>query len=217
MAEASRTARNRRWPLLLAAVTLLVAGGVLTHTGWGGSDAAGPAGSTEAGAAPPARLDRAAAVGPSEAGQPSGPAGRPRSIVVPALGVRAAVSPITTEDGALNPPSDPRRIGWWSGGREPGSTRGAAVLTGHTVHTGGGAFDDLEQLAPGDEVVVRTGRSRLAYDVASVRVLSRAELARENTRVFGRSGPARLVLITCEDWDGSAYRSNVVVVARPAA
>ena len=190
MAEAPRTARNRRWPLLLAAATLLVAGGVLTGTGWGGSDAAGPTGSTEAGAAPSARPARAAAVRSSEAAQPSGPAGRPRSIVVPALGVRAAVSPITTEDGALNPPSDPRQVGWWSGGKRPGSTRGAAVLTGHTVHTGGGAFD-LEQLAPGDEVVVRTGRGRLTYDVASVRVLSRAELARRTPACSaGRDLPA---------------------------
>jgi hypothetical protein len=33
--------------------------------------------------------------------------------------------------------------------------------------------------------------------------------------VFGRTGPPRLVLITCEDWDGTEYRSNVVVTAEP--
>jgi len=29
--------------------------------------------------------------------------------------------------------------------------------------------------------------------------------------------PGRLVLITCEDWDGERYLSNVVVTATPVA
>jgi LPXTG-site transpeptidase (sortase) family protein len=142
---------------------------------------------------------------------------RPESVVVPALGVDAPVSPIAIEGGALNPPSDPLSVGWWSGGARPGDSSGAAVVTGHTVHTGGGAFDDLETLVPGDDVVVTAGRDRVAYDVASVRVLTRDELARRSEEIFGRTGPARLVLITCEDWDGTAYRSNVVVTARPSS
>ena len=106
-------------------------------------------------------------------------------------------------------------MGWWSGGSRPGAGTGAAVITGHTVHTGGGAFDDLEELATGDRVLVLSDGTTVAYDVATVEVLSRAELARESTALFARSGPGRLVLITCEDWDGTAYRSNVVVTARP--
>jgi LPXTG-site transpeptidase (sortase) family protein len=120
------------------------------------------------------------------------------------------------QQGALTPPADPQRIGWWSEGAEPGADRGAAVLTGHTVHTGGGAFDDLERLAAGDDVVVRTARGRITYVVDSVRVLGRDQLARQSAKIFDQSGAARLVLITCEDWDGTAYRSNVVVTARPS-
>ena len=67
----------------------------------------------------------------------------------------------------------------------------------------------------GDEVLVRAGRAQVSYAVASVRVLSKARLARQSSGIFGRSGAGRLVLITCEDWDGTAYRSNVVVTARP--
>lgn len=141
---------------------------------------------------------------------------RPDVVVVPALGVRAGVSPIETEGGALTPPADPTRVGWWTGGSRPGAGAGAAVFTGHTVHTGGGALDDLERLVRGDRVFVRSGARELAYDVSSVRVMSKAELARESTDLFARSGPGRLVLITCEDWDGTTYRSNVVVTARPA-
>lgn len=140
---------------------------------------------------------------------------RPEVVVVPALGVRAAVLPIATVDGALTPPADPQQLGWWSGGSRAGADTGASVLTGHTVLTGGGALDDLEVLASGDRVVVESGPEQVTYEVDSVRVLSRDELARRSADLFSRSGPGRLVLITCEDWDGTAYRSNVVVIARP--
>ncbi|HSF34518.1 MAG TPA: class F sortase [Nocardioides sp.] len=136
-------------------------------------------------------------------------------VVVPALGVAAPVTPIRTVDGVLTPPPDPQQAGWWSGGARAGAGEGAAVVTGHTVHTGGGAFDDLETLSPGDRVVVRSGGDALAYRVGTVEVMGRDELARRSGAVFGQTGPARLVLITCEDWDGTGYRSNVVVTAKP--
>ncbi len=140
---------------------------------------------------------------------------RPEVVVVPALGVRAAALPIATVDGALTPPADPQQLGWWSGGSRAGADSGATVLTGHTVNAGGGALDDLESLTGGDRVVVESARAQVAYEVDSVSVLSRAELARRSADLFSRSGPGRLVLITCEDWDGTSYLSNVVVIARP--
>jgi LPXTG-site transpeptidase (sortase) family protein len=147
---------------------------------------------------------------------PSDRALRPSVVVVPSLGVRAPVLGIRTEDGALTPPSDPQEVGWWSGGSRPGAATGAAVITGHTVHTGGGAFDDLETLTRGDRVVVGAAHRQVAYEVASVQVLSKSELARRSASLFSRSGPGRLVLVTCEDWDGTGYLSNVVVTARPS-
>ena len=87
-------------------------------------------------------------------------------------------------------------------------------------HEGAGIVEavgsEVTAAAPGDRVVVLSGDTTVAYDVATVEVLSRAGLARESATIFARSGPGRLVLITCEDWDGTAYRSNVVVTARPA-
>ncbi len=143
--------------------------------------------------------------------------GSPQLVAVPVLGIRAPVDPIEVEAGALTPPSDPGRIGWWADGARPGARHGKAVLTGHTVHAGGGAFDDLETLEAGETVVVDATGGRVTYDVTSVRVLSREQLARENEAIFRSAGPHRLVLITCEDWDGVAYRSNVVVEATPRA
>lgn len=88
-------------------------------------------------------------------------------------------------------------------------------MTGHTVQSGGGALDDLENLAEGDRVVVRSARSQTAYVVGSVETLGKGEVTQRRRELFTQQGPGRLVLITCEDWDGETYLSNVVVVAEP--
>ncbi|MDT0187911.1 class F sortase, partial [Microbacterium sp. ARD31] len=178
--------------------------------------AAGPRPAARSGTAPAAAVPaghdtRSPRTAPAR-GAGRGPA-RPVAVVVPALGVGAALDPIGLQDGSLTPPADPTRVGWW--GARPGSLHGTAVLTGHTVHTGGGAFDELEDLGVGDEVSLRTAGRTLDYEVRSVRVLTRAQLARRSSALFDQSGRARLVLVTCEDWDGQAYRSNVVVTAVP--
>lgn len=207
--------------LLGAVAPALVAGGLLlAGGGLGGTPPSPEAASTSQ---PPAAVQvrepgRTSGSSPSPAPTraPADPGVRPDLVVVPDLGVRAPVTGIRTEDGALTPPSDPQQVGWWTGGARPGASAGAAVVTGHTVRAGGGAFDDLETLAAGDDVLVRSGAREVAYVVDAVEVLTRDELARRSASLFSRSGPGRLVLITCEDWDGTAYRSNVVVTARPA-
>lgn len=143
------------------------------------------------------------------------PAGRPRRIDIPALGVHASVDPIRVVDRALTPPSDPQRLGWWSGGARPGDRTGSALLTGHTIHTGGGVLADLEELTPGDPISVTGERRRVDYRVSSVSILSTEEVARRYRELFDQSGPGRLVLVTCEDWDGEAYLSSVIVIAEP--
>lgn len=143
--------------------------------------------------------------------------GAPRRLVVPALGVDAPVVPVVSVDDTLVPPTDPQRLGWWADGARPGASRGSALVTGHTVNAGGGALDDLETLEPGDRVVVRTDRGRLAYVVRDVRVFSKGAVSDHAERLFSQEVPGRLVLITCEDWNGEAYLSNVVVTAVPAS
>ena len=142
-------------------------------------------------------------------------AGAPREVRVPALGIAAAVHPIRTIGNALVPPSDPQELGWWVDGAKPGAKRGSALVTGHSVHTGGGALDDLETVQPGDTVTVRTDRGRVVYDVDRVRVFSKGAVAAHAEQLFSQSVPGRLVLITCEDWNGEVYLSNVVVTASP--
>jgi LPXTG-site transpeptidase (sortase) family protein len=142
-------------------------------------------------------------------------AGRPARLVVPRLHVDAPVYPIAAPGGVLTPPGDPQTLGWWDGGAVAGARHGGALITGHTVHTGGGAFDDLETLRAGDSVRVRTDKGVIRYAVSGVTIYRKASLARDAAKVFRQSGPGRLVLITCEDWNGSVYLSNAVVFADP--
>ena len=145
---------------------------------------------------------------------PEGPA-EPVRLVAERLRVDALVAPIESADGVLVPPSDPQQVGWWRSGARPGDRSGRILLTGHTVHTGGGAFDDLELLRRGDRLRLRTTDGWLAYRVLRTEFLTVAELARRSSRLFRPGGPERLVLVTCEGWDGSGYDGNTVVVAAP--
>lgn len=142
--------------------------------------------------------------------------GVPHTVVIPELGVRAPVVGITAPGGTLTPPADAQTLGWWSDGARPGSMRGSALVTGHTVSSGGGALDDLEQLSAGDDVRVRTAHGAVDYVVRQVSVYRKATLAQHAEVLFSQTVPGRLVLVTCEDWDGEKYLSNVVVIAEPA-
>ena len=140
-------------------------------------------------------------------------AGPPVRVVVPALHVDVPVVPIGAPGGVLLPPSDPQVLGWWRDGAVPGAALGGALITGHTVHTGGGALDHLQTLSRGDTVVVRTTKGPLHYVVTGVTNYRKAALARDAQRVFSQTVPGRLVLITCADWNGHLYLSNTVVFA----
>ena len=142
-------------------------------------------------------------------------AGEPRRVVVPRLGVDAPVVRIDAPGGVLLPPDDPQVLGWWRSGARPGAAHGSALVTGHTVSSGGGALDDLETLRRGDRVRVRTSRGVIGYEVTGVSVYRKARLAEDAARVFSQTVPGRLVLITCEEWNGSVYLSNAVVFAEP--
>jgi LPXTG-site transpeptidase (sortase) family protein len=143
--------------------------------------------------------------------------GTPQRIVVPRLGVDAPVVGIDASGGVLLPPDDPQVLGWWRSGAKPGARYGSALVTGHTVSSGGGAFDDLETLRGGDRVSIRTTGGTIAYEVTGVTIYRKASLARHASRVFSQRVPGRLVLITCEDWNGTTYLSNAVVIAQPVS
>ena len=141
--------------------------------------------------------------------------GGPSGVLLPQIALSARVIPIAAAGGTLTPPSNPRVVGWWSGGARPGARIGSAVLTAHTVHAGGGAFDHLDKLRLGAIVTVITSTGRITYVATSVTNYPKRSLANHAAELFDQTTRGRLVLVTCEDWNGKVYLSNVVVIAEP--
>lgn len=201
--------RRSWWGLLVAGSCLVVA------TSCGSAPASSPVSAATASKVP---LDAGIAncVQPQKSVERADPhAGVPNRLEIPALGVAVDVVPVGLTDGRLVPPSDPHVVGWWKGGAQPGAAKGTAILTGHTVSTGGGAFNNLKDLHAGDRIVVRTSRGDIEYRIVEVAYYPKSELARLSKQLFSQAVAGRLVLSTCSNFDGKAYRGNTLAFATP--
>ena len=192
-----RTTRERL--AALAAIVLAVVAMVLLVISRGGGD------DRAVGAAPPAV---------TSTGTPT-----PYRLVVRSLHIDAPVVSIAMAKGrVLDPPANPREVGWWNGSAAPGTAQGQTIVTGHTVHTGGGQFDHLGTMRKGAEIELTTPQGRASYVATKVFTLAKPEVAARSAELFGQARQHnRLVLITCGDWTGSEYLTNVLVYARPVA
>ncbi|WP_205474371.1 class F sortase [Nocardioides sp. SYSU D00038] len=141
----------------------------------------------------------------------------PLRLIARSVKIAAPIVPIqVSPDAVLDPPRDPKQVGWWDASAEPGALTGQTVITGHTVHTGGGAMDRVDRLEPGQFVDVQTQRGTMRYEVTKVSVLSKDEVAEKAVSLFGQeTGDGRLVLVSCDDWNGRFYESNVIVFGKP--
>ncbi|GGF43130.1 hypothetical protein GCM10011519_16260 [Marmoricola endophyticus] len=139
---------------------------------------------------------------------------------VPSLKVQAPlVSVKMSKDAQLDPPRNPRQVGYWSGSSAPGALTGQTLVTGHTVHTGGGALDKLGTVKVGQPVVIFRKYSgqvqRTKYRITSVKTYSKKQIATQAPTLFGQDrGKGRLLLITCTGWDGQEYHGNTLVTAK---
>ncbi len=127
------------------------------------------------------------------------------------------IRPIGIEpDGQLELP-DETEIGWYRFGASAGQP-GATVLAAHVAWNDTvGPFGGLGLVGPGDavEVLLDDGRTRY-YEVVERATYGKLELPRE--RIWRRSGPEELVLITCGgafNPDVHRYAENIVVYAVP--
>ncbi len=139
------------------------------------------------------------------------------TLEIPTIRLAAPIDAIEIDPaGVLTPPSDVKRVGWWQRSADPGAGEGQTVITGHTVHTGGGVMNRVKELERGDEVYVHDDGAVHAYEVTAIQTLSKEQVSRRAPALFGQDRPdGRLVLVTCEDWVDGEYQSNVVVFARP--
>lgn len=143
----------------------------------------------------------------------------PVTVRIPGHDVVSQVVPVGVDQGTgeLSVPADPAQVGWYQFGATPGAA-GAAVLAGHVDWKGRpGAFIHLDEVRPGDRIEVDLGDgSSHAFVVAETHLILKTELPPD---LFARTGPPKLVLITCGgEFDRSIhrYRQNVVVEATPA-
>lgn len=142
----------------------------------------------------------------------------PTRVVIPALKIDRQLVPLgVLGDGSLEAPRRPADPGWWQDGPPPG-TGGNAVIVGHLDSTTGPAvFYGLASLNSGDKVMVTRGDGSIArFRVRGVEQVPVTKFPAE--RVYRRSGPAGLVLLTCGGvYDRSAgrYVDNVLVFASP--
>ena len=114
-------------------------------------------------------------------------------------------------------PPDGDVVGWYEFGSAPGDPRGSAVLIGHrdTQAEGAGALFDLDTIARGDVINVRSGKATLTYRVVALRSIDKEGLP---DSLFRRGGPHQLVVITCGGAyipEAGGYQENVVAVAVP--
>lgn len=160
-----------------------------------------------------ARLPSAQAPRPSA---PSERSLRPERITIPVLGIDRRPVPLhVLGDGSLQAPPRYDDVGWWKNGPLPGSA-GNAVVVGHVDSTTGPAvFYGLATLQRGDQMAVtRRDAAVVRFRVRNVQRFPVADFPAD--RVFRRSGPPGLVLITCGgtyDRVAGRYLDNVVVFA----
>lgn len=116
------------------------------------------------------------------------------------LGERSApTDPVATDiAGALLPPQDVTRLGWWVDSALPGSGAGTIVVTGHVddAAQGDGFAKQFARLQEGDQVTLtsRNGQ-QLAYLVDSVTSVDKSNLPVDELNRL--DGPERLALVTC--------------------
>jgi sortase (surface protein transpeptidase) len=198
----SRHRRPRRpalpWLRALLAGVALAAGAVALVS----PDAAVPAGTS----ATPLVLERGT----------ERTAAAPVRVRVPAAGVDSELLRLGTDaTGALVPPDDFDRAGWFTGGAVPGDV-GPAVVAGHVDSVDGPAvFARIGELGPGDEVQVdRADGTTARFTVTEVARYPKTAFPTE--AVYGPTPRAELRLVTCGgEFDRSrrSYVDNVVVTA----
>ncbi|RZU32843.1 class F sortase [Blastococcus saxobsidens] len=140
----------------------------------------------------------------------------PVRVRLPAIGVDSPLVELGTDgDGALVPPADFDRAGWFSGSPVPGAV-GPSVIAGHVDSSDGPAvFFRLDDLAPGDEVLIdRADGTTVRFTVTGAERFPKTRFPTQ--AVYGPTPRAELRLITCGgefDRDRRSYRDNVVVTA----
>ncbi|GAA1149827.1 class F sortase [Nesterenkonia lutea] len=145
----------------------------------------------------------------------------PVGLSYPGIDAELPVQPRGVDsDGQMDIPDDAAQAAWYEYGKSPADQVGTTVITAHagSAETPVGPLYALKDSRPGEEVTVldEAGEEH-RYEVTEVEQLGKDGL--DFAPYFERTGPHRLVLITCGgQWmpEQNSYADNVIVVAEPA-
>lgn len=145
----------------------------------------------------------------------------PVRVRYPAIDADLPVQPRgVADDGQMDLPDDAAQAAWYQFGMSPAEGAGTTVIAAHagSEQTPFGPFYGLLDAQQGDEVIIADSAGQEhRYQVIETQQLGKDGL--DFTPYFDRSGPHRLVLITCGgQWvpERNSYTDNVIVVAEPA-
>jgi sortase A len=131
------------------------------------------------------------------------PVGEPAvRIVIPRIEVDSIVVELAGLDDLENLNKGPGHIPGTAWPGEPGNV----VISGHRT-TYGAPFNRLDELEPGDEIVIYTASGRFVYAVSETLVVVPTDLS-----VLDQSGETRLTLTSCHP---EFRASNRIVVVAP--
>jgi sortase (surface protein transpeptidase) len=156
----------------------------------------------------------------SAALKPAVPVAAPVRLDYEAIGADVPVVPTgVAGDGQMEIPEDASVAGWYRFGPAPADGEGNTVIAAHagSAQTPEGPLYGLRNARPGEAVRVEdTSGQHHAYRVTTVD--QRGKDGLDLTPYFTRSGPGRLVLVTCGgQWlpERQSYADNIIVVAEP--
>lgn len=184
---------------------------------------AAPVDADDAGTGLPASRAEAAPVPVAPATlRPVAPVPAPVRLDYAAIGAELPVVPTgVAGDGQMEIPEDASLAAWYRFGPAPADGEGNTVIAAHagSEHTPEGPLYRLRDARPGDAVAVVDGSGRThVFKVVSVE--RRGKDGLDFTPYFARSGPPRLVLVTCGgQWlpERQSYADNIIVVAEAMA
>jgi LPXTG-site transpeptidase (sortase) family protein len=134
---------------------------------------------------------------------------------VTAIGIDTALESLHLgKNGALTPPRNFARAGWYADGTAPGD-QGPAVIAGHVdSKRGPAAFYRLRELEAGDRIEVVRGGETVRFTVVSTAWYPKTTFPTDE--VYGPTPDRQLRLITCGgvfDHRLRSYKDNLVVYA----
>ena len=140
--------------------------------------------------------------------------GAPTRLRVAALGIDTPLESLHLAKGALTPPKNFARAGWYADGTVPGDL-GPAVIAGHVDSQRGPAvFYKLREIQIGDRIEVFRGGKSVPFTVVSTAWYPKTKFPTQ--QVYGPTPDSQLRLITCGgvfDHRLRSYKDNLVVYA----